>query len=70
MTDLFQCLGLCTDGQYESRDSVLVFVPHQCPHGIIKELWKAQPVAIKMQTLKNAVPLINQGPTGAKCAAM
>ncbi len=37
-------LGLYTDGQSESRDSLLVFVPHQCPHGIvriIKEPWRA-----------------------------
>ncbi len=27
-TDLFECLGVCTDGQYESRDSLLVLVPH------------------------------------------
>ncbi len=65
-TDLFSCLlvGLCTDGQFESRDSHLVFVPHQCPHGIvrnIKEPCKARPVAIKTRTLKNAVPLTTQG---------
>ncbi len=45
--DLFECLGLCTDGQYESRDSLLVFVPRSYPHGtvrIIKEVCKAQSV--------------------------
>ncbi len=44
-----------------SRDSLLVFVPHECPHGtvhIIREPCKAQPVAINTQTLKTAVPLI------------
>ncbi len=47
-------------------------MPHQCLHGtlrIIKEPCKAQPVATEMRTFKNAVPLITQGPTGAKCAA-
>ncbi len=33
-TDL--CLGLCTDGQCESRDSLLVVLPHQCLHGIVR----------------------------------
>ncbi len=28
---------------------------------IIKELWKAQPVAIKTRTLKNALGLIKEG---------
>ncbi len=32
-TNLFYCLGFCPDGQYESRDSLLVFVPSS--HGTI-----------------------------------
>ena len=31
---------------------------------IIKELCKAQPVAIETRTIENAVPLITQGPMG------
>ncbi len=30
---MFQSLGFSTDGQYESRDSLLAFVPHSSPHG-------------------------------------
>ncbi len=29
-------LSLCTDGQYKSRDSLLVFVPSYGPHGIVR----------------------------------
>ncbi len=36
---------------------------------IIKELCKAQLVATETRALENAVPLITQGPMGAKCAA-
>ncbi len=32
------CLDLCTDGQFESRDILLVCVPHQTPHGIMRTL--------------------------------
>ncbi len=48
-TNLFYCLGLCTKGQYDSRDSLLVLVPRSKPHGtvhIIKELCKFELEAI------------------------
>ncbi len=43
--DFLQCLALCTEGQCESRDSLLVLLPYQNPHGtvrVIKESCKAQ----------------------------
>ena len=64
-TNLFQYLGLCTDGQYESRDSLLVFMPHLCPRGtmhIIKELCKAQPVEIQpCQSVSPKLPKQQEG---------
>ncbi len=32
-TDLNSCLCFCTDGPYKSRDSLVVLVSHQSPHG-------------------------------------
>ncbi len=65
-SNVLRSLDLCTLGQSESRDSLLVLVLHQSLHGtvgIITDLCKAQRKVITM-------PLLNQGAIGARCAAM
>ena len=64
--NLIPCLGLCTNGQYESRDNSVVLVPHQSLHGslrIINELCQAP---IKVWAIEKAVPLIHEGTIGAE----
>ncbi len=65
-------LSVSTDGKSDSRDSLLVLVPHERLHDmvrIIKESCKAKKPATATRTADNAVPLITQGIIGAKCAA-
>ncbi len=65
---------LCTDAQYVSRCySRLVFVPHQCPHGImrtIEELWKVRRGGLlNADTQKMSVPLIRRRQSSARISA-
>ncbi len=51
-TNLSCCLGLIDNGQYKSTNKLLVVVPHEKPHGImriLKNLCMLLPKALKMK---------------------
>ncbi len=60
-TNLSCCLGLIDNGQYKSTNRLLVVVPHERPHGImrlLKNLCMLLPKALKMRAIKDTMALV------------
>ncbi len=70
-TNLSCCLGLIDNGQYKSTNRLLVVVPHERPHGImriLKNLCMLLPKAQKMWAIKDTMALVADSIGGTKCA--
>ncbi len=70
-TNLSCCLGLIDNGQYKSTNRLLVVVPHERPHGImriLKTLCMLLPKALKMRAIKDTMALVADSSGGTKGA--
>ncbi len=70
-TNRSRCLGLMDNGQYKSTNSLLVLVPHERPHGIMRileNLCMLLPKALKMRTIKDTMALVADSIGGTKSA--
>ncbi len=70
-TNLSCCLGLSDNGQYKSTNRLLVVVPHERPHGImriLKTLCMLLPKALKMRAIKDTMALVADSIGGTKGA--
>ncbi len=72
-TNLSCCPGLTDNGSYKSTNRLLVLVPHERPHGImriLKNLCMLPPKALKMKmrAIKDTAALIADSIGGTKCA--
>ena len=64
-------LGLIDNGQHKSTNRILVLVPHDRPHGIMRipeNLCMLLPKALKMRAFKHTMALIANSIGGTKCA--
>ncbi len=69
--NLLCCLGLIDNGRYKSTNRLLVVVPHERPHGImriLKNLCMLLPKALKMRPIKDTVALVASSIGGTKGA--
>ncbi len=70
-TNLSCCLGLIDNGQYKSTNRLLVVVPHERSHGImriLKNLCMLLPKALKMRAIKDTMALVADSIGGTKGA--
>ena len=70
-TNLSCCLGLIDNGQQKSTNRLLVVVPHERPHGImriLKNLCMLLPKVLKMWAIKDTTALVADSIGGTKCA--
>ncbi len=70
-TNLSCCPGLIDNGQYKSTNRLLVVVPHERPHGImriLKNLCMLLPKALKMRAIKDTMALVADSIGGTKGA--
>ncbi len=70
-TNLSCCLGLIDNGQYKSTNRLLVLVPHERPHGIMRILKNPcmlLPKALKMRAIKDTMALVADSIGGTKGA--
>ncbi len=70
-TNLSYCLGLIDNGQYKSTNRLLVLVPHERPHAIMRilgNLGMLLPKALKMRAIKDTMALVADSIGGTKCA--
>ncbi len=71
-TNLSCCLGLIDKGQRKSTDRLLVLVPHERPHGIMRLLENIRMLqlrALKVRVIKNTVALVAHRTGGTKRAS-
>ncbi len=73
-TNLSCCLDLIDNGQQKGTNRLLVLVPHENPHGIMRileNLYMLLPKALKMWAMKDTMALvadsIGQKLYGASC---
>ncbi len=70
-TNLSCCLGLIDNGQYKSTNRLLVVVPHERSHGImriLKHLCMLLPKALRMRAIKDTMALVADSIGGTKGA--
>ncbi len=70
-TNLSCCLGLIDNGQYKSTNRLLVLVPHDRPHGVMRipeSHCMLLPKALKMRAIKHTMALITDSIGCTKCA--
>ncbi len=70
-TNLSCCPGLIGNGQYKSTNRLLVVVPHERSHGImriLKNLCMLLPKALKMRAIKDTMALVADSIGGTKGA--
>ena len=70
-TNLSCCPGLIDNGQYKSTNRLLVVVPHERPHGImriLKNLCMLLPKALKTRAIKDTMALVADSTGGTKGA--
>ncbi len=70
-TNLSCCLGLIDNGQYKSTNRLLVVVPHERPHGIMripKIICMLLPKAPKLRAIKDTMALVADSIGGTKGA--
>ncbi len=70
-TNLSCCLGLIDNGQHKSTNRLLVLVPHERFHGIMRileNLYMLLPKALKMRAIKDTMALVTDSIGGTKCA--
>ncbi len=70
-TNLSSCLGLIDNGQYKSTNRLLVLVPHERPHRImrtVESLCMLLPKALKMRAINDTMALVADSIGGTKCA--
>ncbi len=69
-TNLSWSLGLIDNGQHKSANRLLVLVPHETPHGIMRTLENLcilLPKALKMKEIKDTTALVFNCIGGTKC---
>ncbi len=72
-TNLSCCLGLIDNGQYKSTNRLLVLVPHERPHGIMRLLKNPcmllpKALKMKMRAIKDTMALVADSIGGTKGA--
>ncbi len=70
-TNLSQCLGLIDNGQHKSTNRLLVLVPHDRPHGVMRipeNQCMLLPKAQKMRAIKQTMALITDSIGCTECA--
>ncbi len=71
MTDLSCCLGFIDNGQQKSTNRLLIHVPYERCHGIMRileNLCMLLPKALKMRAIKDTMALVTDWVVGTKCA--
>ncbi len=70
-TNLSCCLGLIDNGQHKSTNRLLVLVPHERSHGIMRILENLCMLllkALKMRAIKDTMAFVADSIGGTKCA--
>ncbi len=70
-TNLSIWLGLIDNGQHKSTNRLLVLVPHDRPHGVMRipeNLCMLLPKALKMRAIKHTMALITDSIGRTQCA--